>query len=191
MQPQTRSVVSLCVAVAVCGACGGKASDRHGIPELEGTPDPESVVAPVEELPGSLEVLELRRSGAEGPLADGALACEPDGYSIRLKVNFQSRWLISARCEDGVSASSNSERVLDADLARVQAAYDELRVSSAEQCAPDSGIFTLDLSPEHGTHLVYGDDEHSGCPLPGLQRDRFVAGLDELYSVLVSIVPPP
>jgi hypothetical protein len=35
---------------------------------------------------------------------------------------------------------------------------------------------------------LYGDEAHSSCPVPGLQRDRFVAGLDGLYSVLASLV---
>jgi hypothetical protein len=190
MPLQTRSVVTFCVAVAVCGACGGKASDRDRTPELEGDPNPESVVAPVEELPTSLYVLELRRSG-EGGVLVGPMGCDADGYFSRLKVNFQTQQLMWFRCLSTGGIGSSSVPLLDADVARVQAAYEELRVSSADQCAPDAGILTLDLSPEHGTHLLYGDEAHSACPVPGLERDRFVAGLDELYSVLVSIVPPP
>jgi hypothetical protein len=157
--------------------------------DLEGAPDPQSVDAPAEDLPGSFEVLELRRSGNTGAPA-GAHACVPDGYSIRYKVNAPQQVLISSQCEataDRLGTDTSNMQLGDADLARVQAGYEALRVSNAKQCAPDSEVLTLDVSPAYRDHFLYGDDEHSDCPLPGLQRDRYVAGLDDLYALLTSL----
>jgi len=205
MLPRTRSIVTLSLIVAISGACGGKASQRDRDLEVDGTPavedvdspDTESVqapdpqsAAPVEELPGSLEVLELRLSDDSSAPLTGEYACLPDGYSLRYKVNFEVKLLVQAACEstgDGARRTSQSVTLLDSDIAQVKAAYAALSISSTEQCAPQAGVLTLDLTPEHGTHLLYGDDEHSGCPLPGMQRDTYLAGLDGLYSLLESL----
>jgi hypothetical protein len=206
MLPRTRSVATLCLAVAVGGACGGKASQRDRNSEFEGAPDPESVQAPdpesvqapdpesvqapAEELPGSLEVLELRLSDDPDAPLTGKFACLPDGYSLRYKVNFEVNLLVQAACKstgDTVGGSLQSVKLLDSDIAQVQAAYAALSISSAEQCATAPGVLTLDLTPKHGTHLLYGDEEHSGCPSPGMQRDTYLAGLDGLYSLLESL----
>jgi hypothetical protein len=204
MLARIRSAVPLCLAVALGGACGGKASQRDRYSEFEGTPDPDSVQAPgpesvqapdpdsvpAEELPGSLEVLELRLSEDPGAPLTGASACLPDGYSLRYKVNFEVKMLLRAECEStagGRTSSSQPRQLLDSDIAQVQAAYEALSISSSEQCTSQFGVLTLDLTPEHGTQLLYGDEEHSGCPVPGLQRDNYVAGLDGLYSLLESL----
>jgi hypothetical protein len=207
MLARIRSVVPLCLAVALGGACGGKASERDRDSEFEGSPAPDSVQAPApdsvqapapesvpaEELPGSLEVLELRLTDDPGAPLTGDYACLPDGYSLRYKVNFQAKMLLRAECEliaGGAARNSQPRTLLDSDIAQVQSAYEALSISSTEQCTPEFGVFTLDLTPEHGTQLLYGDEEHSGCPMPGLQRDNYVAGLDGLYSLLESLAAP-
>lgn len=200
MPQRTRSVPTLLVAVALCWACGGRASDRDRITSPDdGAPGPDDVAAPVEELPSSVEVLELRLSGEMDEALSGSASCNtqngmresarPDIYSLRLKVNFQTQQMLYGRCEvaaDSVGRSTASVPVVDADLARIQDAYRALRVIDAGQCTSGAEFLTLNLTPEHGTLLLYGD-EHSDCPSPGSQRDGFVSGLDDLYSVLASI----
>src|SRR6185503_4686469 len=114
-----------------------------------------------EGLPGSLEVLELRRRVGWDALPAGIVGCEPDDYSLRHEVDFALRRLVWVTCfptPDREAMSSRSVTLRDVDVARVQDAYRALRLSSAEQCTPSDRVFTLDLSPEHGTHLLYGDD---------------------------------
>ncbi|MEY4548777.1 MAG: hypothetical protein RL685_4972 [Pseudomonadota bacterium] len=189
MQLRARSVITLGLAIATCGACGGRASDRERSIDLDGAPDPQSVEPPAEELPDSFEVLELRLSG-DTPAPAGPYTCDPDGYSTRYKLNGPQRLLIWGQCEatgESIGMSSSNVTLGDADFARVQAVYEGLRISSAKQCEPDPALLTLEVSTDHRTHILYGDDEHSDCPLPGLQRDRYVAGLDELHALLASL----
>lgn len=198
MLQRARSAPTVLVALALCWACGGRASNRDETIALDdGPPSPDDVGAPVEGLPSSVEVLELRLSGQMGEALSGAASCgpqtgtresaSPDIYSVRLKVNFKTRQMLYGRCEveaDSVRGSTTPVPVVDADLARIQDAYQALRVIDAGQCTSGAEFLTLNLTPEHGTLLLYGD-EHSDCPAS--QRDGFVSGLDDLYSVLESL----
>jgi hypothetical protein len=196
--PQRARSVLLLVAVVSCWACGGRASDR----DRSGAPDdapvsPDEVAAPAEELPASVEVLELRLSREMGEILPGSPQCNtptgaregpsPGIYSLRLKVNFQTQQMLSGGCEvtqDSVGTWTSSVPLGGADLARIQDAYRALRVLDAGQCSSGAETLTLNLTPQHGTLLLYGD-EHSDCPAS--QRDGFVSGLGNLYSVLASI----
>jgi hypothetical protein len=197
--PRVWSIVAVGGALAFCCACGGRAAEREEPTDPLAVPDRNEVEAPVEQLPSlpepeganrGVELLQVRRSDEIGAAEVAASGCTTDGHSTAIKVDLQLRRLASASCEVGPDyhgTSGYTTTLLDDELARVEEAYLALRIVTAERCIPADNVFTLELSPEHGEPLLYGDEQHSGCPVAGLERERHVTGLDELFRVLEAI----
>lgn len=173
-------------------AFGGRASslDVAAAPCEPGVDCAEQV--PEAELPETVTILELRQVSASPPLAENT-SCE---YESRIKVNLEERLMIYNTCSADASGSnvtySSNFTLTAGDISVIQSAYAELTLSDVEQCTSGPELMTLDVSTDArpGPELLLADDDHSGCALPHLEQHDFVAGLDELRSVLLSLRAP-
>jgi hypothetical protein len=187
MIPRALGVLAAFATLGSLPACGGRASSPESsacvgdacsaeVPEV-----PEATA-----MPETFEILELRRLG-DNPAALGmASSCE---YEARIKINLDERLVMHRQCDD--SGASGRDRRLDAaDIELIESAYARLQPSSELRCTNGAEIITLDLSSEGGLapDASFADDDHSDCSLPYPEHVGFVAGLDELFSLLLSCV---
>ncbi len=180
------------VLIAVAG-CGGLASSRETSdppPSDELSNEvaehiPEEVTV---EMPPLFDVLELRQL-SDRAVPDGSLlGCD---YATRIKVNRVTGHLITGACEvdaNGRSATAGgSDLLTSAQLAGVEDAYRQVRTSRAHKCSRGASILTLAIEVDRDTsreRLLFADDDHAGCPLPGVTAMSFVSGLFELSAKL-------
>lgn len=100
----------------------------------------------------------------------------------------------SCEVDGDVSSGTGATReLLDADIERIESAYQRVRPSSADRCTSGAAVITLEVSVDSRPEpeLLLADDDHSGCALPHLDGRRFVSGLDQLLAVLGSIGARP
>jgi hypothetical protein len=146
-----------------------------------------------EGMPAQFDVLELLQLFDASTEDDASYGC---AFKARISINLPLGRLANEACRSDVTGSyvrslTSAKAVAPEKLAEVQRAYRAVRSSNTRKCTSGASIFTLAVEVGRARdrrEQLLADDDHAGCPVPGIESTGYADGLSELYAVLAPLL---
>jgi hypothetical protein len=146
-----------------------------------------------EGMPPEFDVLELVQLFDASTEDDASYGC---AFKARISINLPLGRLLNMVCSADATGTyyeslTSAEAVAPEKRAALQRAYRQVRSSNTGKCTSGAGIFTLAVEVGRARdrrEQLLADDDHEGCPVPGIPSTGYAEGLAELYAVLAPLL---